>query len=69
MMDVEPEKQRWRNIAKEWYAEGLADTPGTGKLHHHLGFLSRRSMTRTYGLSITLSRGLISHIEVYLQYY
>ncbi|OJA21630.1 hypothetical protein AZE42_09745 [Rhizopogon vesiculosus] len=41
MMDVEPEKQRWRNIAKEWYAQGLADTPGTGKLHHHLGLLSR----------------------------
>ena len=41
MMDVEPEKQRWRNIAKEWYATGLADTPGTGKLHHHLGLLSR----------------------------
>jgi hypothetical protein len=41
MMDVEPEKQRWRSIAKEWYAQGLADTPGTGKLHHHLGLLSR----------------------------
>ncbi|KAG1756261.1 uncharacterized protein EDB91DRAFT_1091560 [Suillus paluster] len=41
MMDVEPEKQRWRSIAKEWYAQGLADTPGAGKLHHHLGLLSR----------------------------
>ncbi|KAG1842160.1 hypothetical protein DFJ58DRAFT_666167, partial [Suillus subalutaceus] len=28
-------------IAKEWYAQGLADTPGAGKLHHHLGLLSR----------------------------
>ncbi|KAH7889781.1 hypothetical protein F5I97DRAFT_588082 [Phlebopus sp. FC_14] len=41
MMEVEPEKERWRGIAKEWYAQGLADTPGTGKLHHHLGLLSR----------------------------
>lgn len=41
MMDVEPEKERWRSIAKEWYAQGLADTPGAGKLHHHLGLLSR----------------------------
>ncbi|KAJ8581019.1 hypothetical protein M405DRAFT_833213, partial [Rhizopogon salebrosus TDB-379] len=24
MMDVEQEKQWWRNIAKEWYAQGLA---------------------------------------------
>jgi hypothetical protein len=27
MMDVEPEKQWWRNIAKEWYAQGLAVQP------------------------------------------
>lgn len=45
MMDVEPEKERWRGIAKEWYAQGLADTPGTGKLHHHLGLLSREVET------------------------
>ena len=41
MMQVEPEKERWRGIAKEWYAHGIADTPGAGKLHHHLGLLSR----------------------------
>ncbi|EGN96009.1 hypothetical protein SERLA73DRAFT_112057 [Serpula lacrymans var. lacrymans S7.3] len=41
LLDVEPEKERWRGIAREWYAQGLADTPGTGKLHHHLGLLSR----------------------------
>lgn len=41
MMQVEPEKERWRCISKEWYAQGIADTPGAGKLHHHLGFLSR----------------------------
>lgn len=45
MMEVEPEKERWRGIAKEWYAQGIADTPGAGKLHHHLGLLSREVET------------------------
>ncbi|KAH6918955.1 hypothetical protein BKA70DRAFT_1458601 [Coprinopsis sp. MPI-PUGE-AT-0042] len=40
-MELEPEKERWRNIAREWYGAGLAEQPGTGKLHHHLGLLSR----------------------------
>ncbi|EIW85261.1 hypothetical protein CONPUDRAFT_141912 [Coniophora puteana RWD-64-598 SS2] len=40
-MVVEPEKERWRCIARDWFAQGLADTPGAGKLHHHLGLLSR----------------------------
>lgn len=43
MMEVGPEKERWRCIAKEWYFQGLAETPGTGKLHHHLGLLSREA--------------------------
>ncbi len=33
LMDVEPEKERWRQIAREWYGAGLAEQPGTGKLH------------------------------------
>ncbi|KAF8892624.1 hypothetical protein BD779DRAFT_1610166 [Infundibulicybe gibba] len=41
LLDVEPEKERWRCIAKEWYAMGLAIQPGAGKLHHHLGLLCR----------------------------
>ncbi|KAH9951368.1 hypothetical protein B0H21DRAFT_718709 [Amylocystis lapponica] len=41
MMEMEPEKERWRQIARDWYARGLAGTPGAGKLHHHLGLLSR----------------------------
>lgn len=40
-LELEPEKERWRCIAREWYAAGLTDTPGAGKLHHHLGLLSR----------------------------
>ncbi|KAG6869024.1 hypothetical protein C0993_005683 [Termitomyces sp. T159_Od127] len=38
---VEPDTERWRNVARDWYGIGLADQPGTGKLHHHLGLLCR----------------------------
>jgi protein SMG6 len=41
LLEVEPEKERWRNIARDWYAAGIAEQPGTGKLHRHLGLLSR----------------------------
>ncbi|KAF7295122.1 PINc domain-containing protein [Mycena indigotica] len=41
LLDVEPEKERWRCIARDWYGMGIADQPGHGKLHHHLGLLSR----------------------------
>lgn len=41
LFDVEPEKERWRCIARDWYGAGIADQPGHGKLHHHLGLLSR----------------------------
>ncbi|KAJ7593567.1 hypothetical protein C8J56DRAFT_723589, partial [Mycena floridula] len=34
---VEPEKECWRNIARDWYGMGLGEQPGTGKLHHHIG--------------------------------
>jgi hypothetical protein len=40
-MELEPEKERWRNIARDWYSAGLTEQPGNGKLHHHLGLLSR----------------------------
>ena len=43
LMDLEPEKDRWRRVARDWYAEGVAGTPGHGKLHHHLGLLSREA--------------------------
>ena len=35
LLEVEPEKERWRNIARGWYAARIAEQPGTGKLHHH----------------------------------
>ncbi|KAF7359539.1 PINc domain-containing protein [Mycena sanguinolenta] len=41
LFEIEPEKERWRCIARDWYGSGIADQPGHGKLHHHLGLLSR----------------------------
>lgn len=41
LLNLEPERETWRAIARDWYGAGLADQPGTGKLHHHLGLLSR----------------------------
>ncbi|EEB89113.1 hypothetical protein MPER_12830 [Moniliophthora perniciosa FA553] len=40
-LEIEPEVERWRTIARDWYGKGLADQPGTGRLHQHLGLLSR----------------------------
>ena len=42
-MELEPEKDRWRMVARDSYAEGVAGTPGHGKLHHYLGHLSREA--------------------------
>lgn len=39
--DLQDERDIWRARARDWYALGLKDTPGTGKLHHHLGLLCR----------------------------
>lgn len=37
----EDERDMWRATARNWYAEILKDTPGTGHLQFHLGTLSR----------------------------
>lgn len=40
-MGESDERETWRATAREWYAMGLKDTPGAGRLQHHLGTLSR----------------------------
>lgn len=40
-MELPPEREKWRNIAREWYSNGLIEYPGTGRLHHHMGFLCK----------------------------
>lgn len=41
LLDVEPDKERWCRIARDWYAQGIADTLSTSNSHHHLGLFSR----------------------------
>ena len=40
-MELLPEREMWRNIAREWYSNGLINYPATGRLHHHMGFLCK----------------------------
>jgi protein SMG6 len=40
-MGVESEKEKWFQIAREWYGAGLAERPGMGKFRHHLVSLER----------------------------
>ena len=35
------EQETWRLVARDWYNKGLLDTPGTGRLHHHLALLCK----------------------------
>ncbi|KAG8857607.1 hypothetical protein FRB96_005625 [Tulasnella sp. 330] len=39
-MELEDEGELWRRTARDWYAKGIKDTPGQGRLHHHLGLVS-----------------------------
>jgi protein SMG6 len=40
-MELEPERDRWQRVAREWYAKIVAEFPGHGKLRHHLELLRR----------------------------
>ncbi|MCO5585390.1 hypothetical protein L7F22_039323 [Adiantum nelumboides] len=60
------EKEIWRSTARGWYAKGLADVPGTGRLHHHLGILSRDDDLRSlyhFCKSLTTSHPYLSARE------
>lgn len=35
------EADSWREMAKDWYSQGVSETPGSGKLQHHLALLSK----------------------------
>ena len=41
LMELDSDNEQWRQVAKEWFARGLAITPNSGKLQHHLGLLCR----------------------------
>ena len=40
-MELLPDRERWRNIAMEWYSNELIECPGTGRLHHYMGLLCK----------------------------
>jgi len=35
------EQETWREIARDWYVQGLNESPGMGRLQHHLALLER----------------------------
>lgn len=41
------EQESWRTIARDWYGQGLAETPGNGRLQHHLALLSKGDELRS----------------------
>ncbi|GAA96454.1 uncharacterized protein L969DRAFT_74677 [Mixia osmundae IAM 14324] len=57
--DWEVEEQgTWRDVARDWYARGVAETPNRGRLHHHLALLSKDDSMRAlyhYCRSLTAS--------------
>lgn len=40
------EQETWRVMARDWYGQGIAETPGVGRLHHHLALLSKGDEVR-----------------------
>ncbi|GAA5948689.1 hypothetical protein JCM3765_004975 [Sporobolomyces pararoseus] len=44
------EQETWREMARDWYAQGLSETPGTGRLQHHLALLSKGEGDELRGL-------------------
>ncbi|THH14251.1 hypothetical protein EW146_g6051 [Bondarzewia mesenterica] len=40
LFDLKLEKEQWRSVARNWYALGMNDMLGNGKLHYHLSLLS-----------------------------
>ncbi|GAA5830778.1 hypothetical protein JCM3766R1_003423 [Sporobolomyces carnicolor] len=62
------EQETWREMARDWYAQGIAETPGTGRLQHHLALLSKGERDELRGLyhyakSLTASHPYLSARE------
>ena len=48
LMELDPDKERWRQVAKDWFARGLAITPNSGtKLNITSGFCAATRTGRT----------------------
>ncbi|KAM0789307.1 hypothetical protein ACM66B_000146 [Microbotryomycetes sp. NB124-2] len=63
--DVE-EQDSWRTIARDWYNQGISESPGTGRLQHHLALLSKGDELRSmyhFAKSLTTSHPYASARE------
>ena len=63
-MELDPDKERWRQVAKDWFARGLAITPNSGKLQHHLELLCCESDPRQGRVGRGASWGISLHKKV-----
>ncbi|KDE04138.1 hypothetical protein MVLG_05429 [Microbotryum lychnidis-dioicae p1A1 Lamole] len=60
------EQETWRVMARDWYGQGIAEAPGTGRLHHHLALLSKGDEMRGlyhYAKSLTATHPYVSARE------
>ncbi|GAA5899122.1 hypothetical protein JCM8208_003009 [Rhodotorula glutinis] len=60
------EHETWREMARDWYGQGLAENPGTGRLQHHLALLSKGDELRAlyhYAKSLTATHPYLSARE------
>ncbi|KAK4701626.1 hypothetical protein P7C70_g4605, partial [Phenoliferia sp. Uapishka_3] len=60
------EQESWRVMARDWYGQGVAETPGTGRLQHHLALLSKGDEMRGlyhYAKSLTAHHPYVSARE------
>ncbi|KAL8283301.1 hypothetical protein RQP46_005711 [Phenoliferia psychrophenolica] len=60
------EQESWRVIARDWYGQGVTETPGTGRLQHHLALLSKGDEMRGlyhYAKSLTAAHPYVSARE------
>ncbi|GAA5857330.1 hypothetical protein JCM9279_000299, partial [Rhodotorula babjevae] len=60
------EHETWREMARDWYGQGLAENPGTGRLQHHLALLSKGDELRAlyhYAKSLAATHPYVSARE------
>ncbi|KAL7413909.1 hypothetical protein BDY24DRAFT_388530 [Mrakia frigida] len=58
--DVE-DRDTWRTTARDWYAIGVAEKPGEGRLHHRLALISREVKGEEQRALYHFSKSLITN--------
>ncbi|KAG8982928.1 hypothetical protein FRB90_006455, partial [Tulasnella sp. 427] len=59
--ELEDDREIWRKNAREWYTKGIKDTPGQGRLHHHLGLVSADAEGEELRAVYHFAKSLVSH--------